>query len=260
MNSSRQIFLEVKSKVKHSQEPHGGVTKSVVHENGHKYICVGNQTKRAEVGIWCFHSALHQTRKQVAGRIMRYFRGVEHLFEMFVDTAEIRIIHDAIEFLKAETFVIPNEFPCKIKTKENGTTPMKKATCGKDGEDICMKAGIYGAFASGINAYLAAHIDKDYTYSVTSVHVKSKYRDNDQPVAYFAFPLLGIAIPLRPGDVLFFNPEEPHCISSCNNEEDEIYCVSLYLKSDNIGQNNNSKELSPNKESFLEYFHEVKRN
>jgi hypothetical protein len=74
---------------------------------------------------------------------MRYFKAIEKLFEMYMDTEEIRIIHDALELMKSETFSIPT----------NSET----------------SASIYGAFACGENVYLATHTDQDYTYSSTSV-------------------------------------------------------------------------------------------
>jgi hypothetical protein len=51
-----------------------------------------------------------------------------------MDTEEIRIIKDAIDFS------VPN---------------------------ITQKASVYGAFACGVNVYLATHVDADYTYSAT---------------------------------------------------------------------------------------------
>ena len=162
-------------------------------------------------------------------RIIRYFKAFEHLFEMFMDTEEIRIIHDALESMQSETFSIP-------------TNP-KTVAC------------IYGAFACGKNVYLAAHTDQDYTYSSTSVHwTKKSYTLEDDVIAYFAFPRLGIAIPLHPGDVLFFNPNEPHCVSSRAKNEDDIYCVSLYLKRSNIGLNNNGLSLSEHEHNILDYY------
>jgi hypothetical protein len=177
-----------------------------------------------------YHKALLACQKHVLDRVMRYFKAVEHLFEMFMDTEEIRIVHDAIESMHSKTFSVP-------------TSPKTAA------------ASIYGAFACGKNVYLAAHTDQDYTYSSTSVHwTKNPYSLDDEVVAYFAFPRLGVAIPLRPGDVLFFNPNEPHCVSSRARNEDDIYCVSLYLKSSNIGLNDNGLSLSEHQQNILDYY------
>ena len=64
---------------------------------------------------------------------------------------------------------------------------------------------------------------------------------------------LGVAsqLPLWSSDVLFFNPKEPHCISSRSRAEDTVYCLLLYLKSANIGLNNNGIPLTPIQASLL---------
>ena len=234
-------FDEVEKKVKATQA-RGSRTQSIVREDTqHKYICVGNQTNRGGVGIRRYHRALLECPRHIQSRVMRYFKTVEHLFTMFMDTEEIRIIHDAIELMQSETFTIPQNFASsnvKLHTKE----------------DHIEKAAIYGAFACGVNVYLASHTDADYTYSATSVHRRGQYLGDDTILCYFAFPRLGFAIPLRTGDVLFFNPKEPHCLSSRVNNADENYCVSLYLKSDNIGKHDNGIPLTSYEDTLLQYY------
>ncbi len=100
-----------------------------------------------------------------------------HLFSMFMDTEEIRIIKDAIDLMQSETFSVPN---------------------------ITQKASVYRAFACRVNVYLATHVDAGYTYLATFNHWQGLYHYDDKILCYFAFPRLGIAIPLCPGDVLFF--------------------------------------------------------
>ena len=68
---------------------------------------------------------------------------------------------------------------------------------------------------------------------------------------FFFFPSLGIVVPLRPGDVLFFNPRVHHCVSSRCHNADDMYALSLYLKSDNIGLHDNSIELLPIEQFYL---------
>ena len=116
------------------------------------------------------------------------------------------------------------------------------------------KAKYYGAMAVGPNVFLATHTDKDYAYSAVSVHCRFPCQmDKERILAYFAFPALGIAIPLRMGDVLLFNPNEPHCIYSRVTDTDYLYCVSLYLKSAIIGLNDNSIPLTDVQKSTLGY-------
>ena len=103
---------------------------------------------------------------------------------------------------------------------------------------------IYSAIACGKNVYLPAHIDDDFSYSVVTIlSNKESYKLDDDIAAYFCFPTLGIAVPLRPGDALIFNPREPHCVSSRCNSSDDIICISVYLKSSIVGGNDNYTNL-----------------
>jgi len=223
----------VEDSMRSSQERGGA--KNVIREKKRKYSCVGTQSCRATTGIRGIHYALSKTDPIHQERILKYFRGIEHLFEMYVDTDQIRLIHEAIKLVDAKTFTIPSrQVHSQIRDAESSR--------------------IYGAFASGVNVYLNSHSDKDFTYCATSIHMREEYTMIHKIVAYFAFPKLGIAIPLRPGDVLFFNPKEEHCISSRCDNTDEIYCMSLYLKSDNIGLNDNSIPLSQTQELLLNQY------
>ena len=109
---------------------------------------------------------------------------------------------------------------------------------------------MYGALAAGKNVYLSIHDDKDFVTCATSIHMRTGYQLDDLPVVYFCFPRLSICVPLRAGDILFFNPREPHAVSSRIKNEDMIYCLSLYLKSANMGLNDNSIPLTQ-KEIYL---------
>lgn len=82
--------------------------------------------------------------------------------------------------------------------------------------------------------------------SISQVFLKgrSEYLPSDDVVAYFCFPTIGIAVPLRPGDYFLFNALIPHCISSRCKLEDEIMCASVYLKTAIVGMNNNDLPLT----------------
>jgi hypothetical protein len=72
---------------------------------------------------------------------------------------------------------------------------------------------IFDSSGFGRSIYHTACIDKDFTYSVVSVYLQEKvYNLEDKAVAYFCFPCLGVAVPLKPEDVLIFNPLKPHAI------------------------------------------------
>ena len=104
----------------------------------------------------------------------------------------------------------------------------------------------FGGIAFGTNVFLRCHTDADFTMSISQVFLKgrSEYLPSDDVVAYFCFPTIGIAVPLRPGDYFLFNALIPHCISSRCKLEDEIMCASVYLKTAIVGMNNNDLPLT----------------
>jgi len=61
-------------------------------------------------------------------------------------------------------------------------------------------------------------------------------------------------------DVLFFNPQEPHYVSSRHDNADRIYFLSLYFKSDNIGKNDNKLALKRSEETLLDEFKKKKHS
>jgi hypothetical protein len=75
-------------------------------------------------------------------------------------------------------------------------------------------ARYYNSASFGINVILRCHVDKD-TMSIDQVHMDQiSCQSDDSVVYYFSFPRIGIAIALKPGNFLLFNPQEPHYISS----------------------------------------------
>lgn len=156
---------------------------------------------------------------------------------------------------------MPNEAYCQVQAALTLTNAKLFST--SYGET----SSIFQGFAVGRNVFLNAHKDKDFTYSAVMVlkllsnasrldeDSKTTYAWNDEPVAYFNFPRLGQAVPLKPGDVLFFDPSEEHMISSRCNGNDDIYCISFYLKSNIIGGNDNDKELNDEEKYCFEQMH-----
>ena len=59
---------------------------------------------------------------------------------------------------------------------------------------------------------------------------------------YFTFAEQGIAVALRPGDMLIFNRLYHHCLSSRTSDFQsvDVFCLSLYLKTAVVGKNDNS--------------------
>jgi hypothetical protein len=110
----------------------------------------------------------------------------------------------------------------------------------------------YGGLAFRCNVFLQYHTDADYTMSIAQVYLKGndKYKLHDDVAVYFCFPTLGVAVPLCPSDFLLFNALIPHCILPWRKQTDNIYCVSMYLKSTIVGMNNNILPLTTKQEYF----------
>ena len=182
-----------------------------------KYVCAGKQPGRASVGV---HDTYHLSRVSTnhLEAVVKYVRNLEHLFEEFAESEVVTMVQEARKLLNYPTF-----------------------------QGAGRECQVFSSFAFGRNVYLPTHVDRDFTYSIISVHTRGGFysSDCDGIVAYFCFPRLGVAVPLRPGDVLLINPLEPHSISSRRYESDEIFCFSAYLKSSIVGLNDNKLQLCP---------------
>ena len=76
---------------------------------------------------------------------------------------------------------------------------------------------------------------------------------NDNIACHFLFLEYGIAVAMRPGDVLFFNPLHYHCLSErCIEYIDEkVFVTSFYMKTSQLGLNDNDIPLSEINNHFL---------
>ena len=115
------------------------------------------------------------------------------------------------------------------------------------------ETSVWASAALSYNYVSPAHIDKDAFLSCLMVtyipdsckSIYYKYTENMDVALYFCLPEFGVSVAFRPGDVLFFNPLYYHCISQRTEEYlcDEIYVTSLYMKTGQIGGNDNSINL-----------------
>jgi hypothetical protein len=97
--------------------------------------------------------------------------------------------------------------------------------------------------------------------SISQVFLKGKdvYHLDDDIILYFCFPTLGVAVPLRPGNYFMFNALIPHCISSRCKLEDDVMCVSFYLKTAIVGMNDNNLSLTPKQSAIIHQLHSSKK-
>jgi hypothetical protein len=115
----------------------------------------------------------------------------------------------------------------------------------------------YGSMAIGCNFFLPCHTDQDFTMSIVQTFQRgvNKYDVDDAIVVYFCFPTLGVSIPLRPGDYLFFNPLIPHCVSSRCKRTQDVLLVTMYLKTAVVSLNNNDIDINEAQAHLVLLFH-----
>jgi hypothetical protein len=157
---------------------------------GKKYCCVGAKANRKSTGVTPGLFKLNGIGKEDWNCVVRAVERCEHAFYSYVNSEAIAHIREVRRLIPWEGIQLSDE---------------------KD----CSNPNIYNGIAFGVNVFLRAHIDDDFTYSVIQVHVNDiDYCVDDEFVCYFCFPRLGIAVPLRPGDFLLVSALEYHCISS----------------------------------------------
>jgi len=185
-------------------------------DSENKYCCVGAQPGRNQRGVQSGQYRLEQGfENKDWDTLHKLLKRAEHAFDKYLDT-------DVIRHIACARTRVP------FKTMEPSPTSLHQDP-----------SRYYNGIGFGINVFLRCHIDNDFTMSIVQVHIDNSYQVDDRIVCYFAFPRIGIAVALRPGDFLLFNPQEPHSISSRCRAEDELFAVSYYLKTAVVGLNDN---------------------
>ena len=192
-----------------------------------KYSCIGVQVNRGSKGV---RGESYQADKMPVkdwNVIVEMIIRAETAFCSFANTEDIQHIERASELLQFQTM------GAKTSTMET------------------IFADIYQGIALGENVFLECHADHDFARSIVMVQIDNhQCGPNDRVVAYFCLPRLGIAVALRPGDLLIFNALEPHAISSRCHKSDKLLCVSMYLKTAVVGLNNNDIKLTEKQEEM----------
>jgi hypothetical protein len=218
MNSNgRNLCAAMTAIAKKSSNLSRGASKSVF--GGKKYCCVGAKANRNSQGVTPGLFKAGGVGENDWNSIVKEVKRCEEAFYSYASTEAIRHIREARDLVQWEGIHGAGEQP-------------KRST-------------IYSGIAFGVNVFLRAHVDDDYTYSVIQVHVDDMdYAVDDDVICYFCFPSLGCAVPLRPGDFLLINALEPHCLSSRCRDDFNLFAVSSYLKTAVVGGNNNSIPLT----------------
>jgi hypothetical protein len=128
------------------------------------------------------------------------------------------------------------------------------------GVDEKKSTHMYSSIASAFNVCLNSHTDNDSVYGVVTnmeADQDKQFGEDDDVALYFTFPTLGLAVALRPGDILFFNPTLYHSVSSRRDIQKTIWCTSLYTKNAIVGGNDNSVPLNCSQKEMLENLKDI---
>jgi hypothetical protein len=155
--------------------------------------------------------------------------------------------------------------PPMPKVGESPTKKNKKAAkVGKNPKKKKKKAppAMFAGLANAMNYLSPAHTDEDFFYSVFTMNVKGvltkdapSYSFDSSIIHYMCFPEYGVAVALRAGDVLLFNPQNYHCLSEKEVEFDggksaDVYVTSFYLKTAVVCKNDNRIALTDKEEEL----------
>jgi len=80
------------------------------------------------------------------------------------------------------------------------------------------------------NHWARAHCDCDYFYTFLSCLSADVSAKKDEVIYYFCFPEYKIAVPLRSGDVIVFNPLTFHCCSNSSKADNFIWSAYVSEK------------------------------
>ena len=217
---------------KKSQCPRGK-QRIVFTDQDMKYAgAIGAQVRRSSVGVRdaTYHKK-HMPPEQWDS-IAKYVRKAEYFFSKYVDTEGVQHV---------------------TKIDDVADVVRMRSTNGDSGPRI------YQGIAVGENTFLSVHTDDDTTYSIVTAHVEGvSYTNDDNVVLYFGFPALGIAVPIRPGDLLIFNPQQPHAVSSRCKSNQTVLALSMYIKTACTGGNNNSVELTEEQTVLAQLYDDLK--
>ena len=201
----------------------------------HKYVCLGVQPLRAKAEVSTFSHHASKMHPCTWNLIVQNVKCAESVAASYLPTQEISRMFHSKQL---------NQFPC-LQEMQNSPSNSPPYQCK-----------MYGALAFGLNVHLSCHSDEDFNYSISFVmkegHTCSR---KDRIMSYFCFPSIGTAVAMRPGDLIIFDPTLPHCISSRCNNNDNIYCISLYLKTRVVGLNNNQLDLTPPQHLLSSQYH-----
>lgn len=193
----------------------GGHRQLVFEDENYTYVITGKVQDQGKRGIHNKELS-EKINPNVRGWIARYLSKMEHAALAYMDTNTIV----SLELLKK---VLGYN---GIDVTGNGPATRLMPAC---------------AFSN--NSYVNIHVDVDFSVCILSILAPKELVEESDVLVYFSFPSTGRSIGLRNGDVLIFNPQIPHCMSSRRFPDVDVMCVAMYWKTSFAGRNDNDLDV-----------------
>jgi hypothetical protein len=196
------------------------------------YVCPGVKVNQGGKG--CISERPEKIKKEDWNNLVKMIKSMERVTSPYIEKQSLRGLGLAKDLIDWD--VMEHENDSHSDSKQNG-------------DDDNKSPHIWQQAAFGRNIVLNSHTDEDFFLScLTVLWSRKDYPFKCKPVQFFVFPEDGVAVALRPGDILLFNPFVPHCASSRCHFKDDIIVGSFYLKSALVGGHDNDRPVISNPE------------
>jgi hypothetical protein len=172
-----------------------------------RYVCHGYRKNPLDmdIGEYAFNAGVSDTDKEFIKKGINELVGeIEKRAVAEMNTASMRVCAGYADFFKVqEKYGIPSVYDGGIATQ----VALSMGYCSR------------------------VHTDKDYFLTTLSVY--DKEAGPNEVLYYFCFPTYNIAVPMRSGDIIVFNPLVPHCATNPSRASALIYSCYVSNKTCN---------------------------
>ena len=246
-----------------------GIKREVVYEDGQdttNYVTVGVAPNRGGKGLYK-KSFVDEAHQYTIDKMTAY---IEQKCSPFINKKVMKAWRSVLDAVGLE---VGNVGPLqKRKSEPEGELEdgemcedSKRITSNAEPKNKVTKCRLFPSMATGRNTCLQMHTDEDAFLSVVCIYqhedievsrikkrkdgtklwmdkTTSNIKMNCDVLKYFTFSS-GVSVGLRTGDILMFNPQIEHCISSNTDvcKDSDVFCTSHYFKSSILGLNDNSQ-------------------
>jgi hypothetical protein len=172
-----------------------------------QYVCHGyrKNPKDRDIGEYEFNKGTsEETKQEIKDGVNLLVQDMEQRGLAEMGAANLRVCAGYIDFFKLQDkFNLPSM--------------------------VCFGIGTQFALSTWYTSRV--HTDKDYFLTTLSVY--DAEAGPDEVLYYFCFPTYNVAIPMRSGDILVFNPTVPHCATNPSRNTAKIYSCYVSKKTCN---------------------------